>query len=57
MMTLLWIVAAQPLVFAVIFAVLGRRRARRFSTRHQHSFRQSISGVHEPQTKFTASPP
>ncbi|MGC9261509.1 MAG: hypothetical protein ACP5I8_15710 [Phycisphaerae bacterium] len=55
MMTFLWIVAAQPLLVAVIWAIRDRHRSSLSSTR-QHPC-QSRPGHYKSQTKFIRSLP
>lgn len=42
MMILLWILSAQPLVFAVIFAVRGYRESTRVKAKRQNTYRTSL---------------
>ena len=50
MMTLLWIVAAQPMVFAAIFAVRGRRRSPKFLAKQKPTVRPSLPCYFHGQT-------
>jgi len=42
MTALLWVAAAQPLVFAMILAIRGRRRSPKFIARHKSYVRPSL---------------
>ena len=42
MMILLWILSAQPLIFAVIFAILGHRKATRLKAGHRIGFHTTL---------------
>ncbi|MGC9258985.1 MAG: hypothetical protein ACP5I8_02760 [Phycisphaerae bacterium] len=42
MMTFLWIVAAQPLLFAVILEIRGHRKSLKFRTRKKPALRPSL---------------
>ena len=50
MMTLLWIVAAQPMVFATIFAVRGHRRSPKFLAKQKPTVRPSLPCYFRGQT-------
>jgi hypothetical protein len=46
MMLLLWILSAQPLIFAIIFAVRGYRQSTAAKTRRQINYHPSLPVHH-----------
>ena len=55
MMILLWILSAQPLVFAIIFAIRARRHATRMEAKRRMDYRPSLPARSENSVRLLAA--